>query len=128
MEAAESVVEMVVAMKTSESVMVMEEMVIAMKASESVMEEMVVAEAVEAIMEPEAIEIKRPVVSRIPVIEVAPGADADEHSVYKIAWSPVTIRCAGVRIVRIKPPFAHRRRIVKAVTRPNLDAERNLCL
>lgn len=115
-----------VIVEAAESVM---EMVVAMKAAESVMKEMVViVKAVEAVMEPEAVEIKRPVVGRIPVVEVAPWPNADEHSVYEIAWAPVTVGCAGIRIVRIKPVFAHRRRIVEAVARPDLDAERNLCL
>lgn len=114
-EAAESVMEMVVAMKTSESIMVMEEMV-------------VVVEAVEAVMEPEAVEIIRPVVARIPVVEVAPGPNADEHSVHEVARTPVTVGRAIVGIVRIKPVWAHGRRIVEAVARSDLDAERNLRL
>ena len=121
MEAAESVMEMAIA---AEPVM---EMTIATEAV-AIMEETVVTEVTEAIMEPEAVEVKRPVVGRIPIVEVAPGAHADEHAVYEIVRAPVTIGRAGVRIVRIKPVFAHRRRIVNAVARPDLNADGNLCL
>lgn len=105
------------------------EMVVAMKRAESIMEEMIISmETVESVMEPEAVEVIWPIESRIPVVEVAPRPNADEHSVSEIAWAPVTIRCAVIRIIGIKPVFAYRRRIVEAVARPNLDAERNLCL
>jgi hypothetical protein len=103
-------------------------MVIAAKAVESVMEA-VIAEAVESVMESEAaVEVKRTIEPRIPVVEVAPGPNADEHSVHEIAWTPVTIRCAVIRIIGIKAVFAHRRRIVITVAWPDLDAERNLRL
>lgn len=103
-------------------------MVVATKAMESVVEP-VIAEAVEAIMEPEAaVKVKRPIEPRIPVVEVAPGPNADEHSVHEIVRAPVTIRCAVIWIIGIKPVFAHRRRIVITVAWPDLDAERNLRL
>ena len=103
-------------------------MVVAMKAVESVMEP-VIAEAVKAVMEPEAaVKVKRPIEPRIPVVEIAPGPNADEHSVHEVTWAPVTIRCAVIGIIGIKPVFAHWRRIVKTVARPDLDAERNLRL
>ena len=115
---------MIVAMKAAEAVM---KMAIAMEAV-AIMEEMVVAEAMETVMEPEAVEIKRPVVRRIPVVVVVPGPGADEYSIHKIVRAPVTIRRAGVGIVRIESVFAHRRRVVKTVTRPDLYADGNLCL
>ncbi len=100
------------------------EMIVAMKRAESVMEEMIIAmEAMESIMEPEAVEVIRPVERGIPVVEVAPRPNADEHSIHEIAWPPVTIRCAVIRIIGIKPVFANRRRVIEAVARPDLDAE-----
>lgn len=115
---------MIAAVEAAEAIV---EMAVAMEAV-AIMEEMVVTEVMESVIEPEAVEIKRPVVGRIAIIEVAPRSNADEHSVHEICRSPVSIGCARIRIVGIKSPLTDWRRIVKTVTWPDLYADGNLCL
>src|SRR5215472_17388744 len=59
---------------------------------------------------------------RMQVIEMVPGACANEHAVDKPLRSPVTIRRATKRIIGIVAVRAHRRNIIKAVAWPDLDA------
>jgi hypothetical protein len=98
--------------------------VVIVKPAESSTEIVTVVEAAEAVMESEAtIEEKGSIVYGVREVEAVPRPNADEHSVHKIVRAPVTIGRAGERIVRIKPVRAHGRRIVKAVARPNLNAD-----
>src|SRR5215472_9297124 len=62
------------------------------------------------------------------VVEVIPGPSADEHSVDEPVRTPITVGCAIKRIIRVITPSAHRRRIVQAVARAYLHADRNLRL
>lgn len=86
------------------------------------------------IMEPaetmvmESTDEKSAPVTRIPVIEVVPGADSDEDAVHKIIRAPVAVRRTAIRIVGIKPIIANRRRIVETVVRADSDSHRNLAL
>jgi hypothetical protein len=105
------------------------EPVVIVKPAESSTEIVSVVEAAEAIMESEAaIEEKGPVIYGVREVEAVPRPNADEDPVHKIVRAPVTIGRAGERIVRIKPVRAHGRRVVKAVARPDLDANGNLRL
>ena len=65
---------------------------------------------------------------RMPVVEVIPGTDADEHAIHKIIRAPVAVGRATKRIIRIISVCADRGRIVVTVIRTNLDADRNLRL
>ena len=65
---------------------------------------------------------------RMPVVEVIPGTDADEHAIHKIIRAPVAVGRATKRIIRIISVCADRGRIVITVIRANLDADRNLRL
>lgn len=94
-------------------------MIMVMKTAKIVM----IMEAVE----PEAaIEVKRAVIHRTRVIEVVPGAGADKHAVNKPVGAVIAIRRAAKRIVGIKTVRADRRRVVYAVSRPDLHANGNL--
>src|SRR5262249_38087872 len=62
------------------------------------------------------------------VIETIPGACPDKHAVDKPLRSPVTIRRAIKRLVRVVSVRTHRRSVVVTVGRPNLDANRDLGL
>src|SRR5215472_15188888 len=62
------------------------------------------------------------------VVEVIPRPSADEHSVDEPIRTPITIGCAIKRIIRVIAPGAYRRRIVQAVARADLHADRNLRL
>lgn len=64
----------------------------------------------------------------MPVVEVVPGADADEHAICKIIRTPIAVGCATKRIIRIISVGADRRRIVVAVIRTDLHADGNLRL
>jgi len=76
----------------------------------------------------EAPDKKSAPVTRIPIIEVVPGADSDEDSVHEIIRAPVAIRRASIRIVGIKPVVANRGRIVETVIRADSDAHSDLAL
>jgi hypothetical protein len=116
------IAEPAVVMETAEAGMA--EPVVIVKPAESATEIVIVMEAAEAVMESEAaIEEKGPIVYGVREVETVPRPNPDEHSVYKIVRAPVPIGRTGERIVRIKPIRAHRRRVVKAVARPNLNAD-----
>jgi hypothetical protein len=66
--------------------------------------------------------------SRMHVIEVVPRSGADEYSVDKPVRPPVAVGGAIERIIGVVTPCAYRRRIVQAVARTYLYADRNLGL
>ena len=106
---------------STESVIVTEpaESVMVMEAAEIV----TIMEAVEA---EAAVEVKRPVIDRTRVIKVVPGARADKHAVHKPGGAVITVRRAAKRIIRIKTVIADWRRVVNAVSRPDLHANGDL--
>jgi hypothetical protein len=66
--------------------------------------------------------------SRMHVIEAVPRAGADEYSLGEPLRPPVAVGGAIERIIRVITPGAYRRRIVEAVARTYLYADRNLGL
>src|SRR5215472_1957318 len=60
------------------------------------------------------------------VVETIPRPGADEHAVYKIVRSPVTVRSATERIVRVVSVRTCRGNVVVAVIMADMDTERNL--
>jgi len=76
------------------------------------------------------VDISRPVPSLIErwvhVIETIPRPGADEHAVDKIPRSPVTVRSATERIVRVVSVRACGGNVVVAVVSTDMDVDRNL--
>ena len=76
------------------------------------------------------VNISRPVPALIQhwvrVVEVIPRARANEHAVDKPLRSPVAVRSAPVRIVRVVAVGACRRNVVVAVVPADMDTDRNL--
>ena len=76
------------------------------------------------------VDISRPVPALIEhwltVVETRPRPDADEHAVDKILGSPVTVRSATERIVRVVSVRTRRGDVVVAVVMTDLDIDRNL--
>jgi hypothetical protein len=104
------------------------ESVIVTEAAESVMvmEAMEVVTIMEAVEAEAAVEVKRPVIYRTRVIEVVPGAGADKHAVHKPVGPVIAVGRAAKRIVGIKTVRADWRRVVNAVTGPDLNANGDL--
>lgn len=63
---------------------------------------------------------------RMPEVEVVPGTGANEDATYEPLRTPVAVRRASKRIIWIVSVIAHRRRIVIAVIRADLDPNGNL--
>src|ERR1700743_1166477 len=84
--------------------------------------------AIAAVESKAPIEIERPIETCVRIIEVGPGADADEHAVNKIIWAVIAVRRAVKRVCGIEAVFADRRRVVEAVRWADLNADGNLCL
>lgn len=99
---------------------------VAVTESFSAAEPVTVAEAFKSAEAPAHEE--RPVEARMRVVEVVPGAGADEHAADEPLGSPVTIGRAPERIIRIEPVRAYRRRIVQSVIRAYTDPNGNLRL
>jgi hypothetical protein len=59
----------------------------------------------------------------LPVVETIPRAGADEYAVDKIVRSPVTIRSAAERIVRVVSVRARRGDVVVAVVPTDMDTD-----
>src|SRR5579864_9805003 len=80
------------------------------------------------IMRPETPAVVTTPESWMRVIEVIPGAGADEDAVHEPLRTPVAVRRARVRRIRIEPVLTYRRRVVgiRTVSRSNLDPKRNL--
>ena len=76
------------------------------------------------------VDISRPVPALIehwlPVIETIPRPGADEHAVDKIVRSPVTVRSATERIVRVVSVRACGGNVIVAVVATDMDTDRNL--
>ena len=65
---------------------------------------------------------------RMHVVEAIPGPSANEDAVCEIIRTPIAVGCASKGIIGIVSEIAHRRRIVIAVIRADLDADGNLRL
>src|SRR5215472_5699650 len=63
---------------------------------------------------------------RVQVVEAIPRPGANEHAVDKIFRRPVTIRSTTKRIIGVVSVRAHRRNVVVAVVRTDIDTNRNL--
>jgi hypothetical protein len=66
--------------------------------------------------------IKRPADYRVPIKSMEPRARADEHSIHEIIRTPVSVRRARVRSVRVISIRAYRRRPDPHCHRPNADS------
>jgi hypothetical protein len=60
------------------------------------------------------------------VVEAIPRPGANEHAIDKILRSPVTVRSATERIVRVVSVWACRGNVVVTVVTTDMDTDRNL--
>jgi len=121
--AAETPVIVIAEATTPEIVAVPEAPVIPEAAESRAAEPVPIVEAFKSMEAKAAVYIKRPVEAGMRVVEVVPGACADEDTVCEPLRTVVAIRRAAKWIRGIEPVFAHRGCIVNAVSRPYLYAD-----